>query len=440
MRLSFIALALVRAALAGGYRQQPVLRDDDIRAGGSRPGWVAASNRHVDSTLSTTATCWQVFRRKTHISDPCLSRSVMRIGIISDTHDRQRRVEAAVDRFNRADLDLVIHAGDYVSPFVVPWLAALSAPLIGVLGNNDGDHALLTERFAEHDRLDLRGEFARIEVDGAVIALLHGHQRELSGRARAVAGLRLRGPRPLPPGRERAARPDARGQPGHGLGHPRSGPDGRDPRHDNGHGRDAGAPMTADLAPAAAAAALGRYTDVLALTEGAEDPALLVLRAAALDRMGRFPEALDCCSAAIAAAPLAVDAWFIQGFVLYRFSEFEQAAQSLEQALRLAPDHAEARFILGTVRYGQGRLDEAIACFEAVVAIEPRYAKALYNIGVALADQGQFEEALAYYDRVLAINEGVPVVLLNRGDLPRPARQAARGRRGVHPGSRYRRP
>lgn len=103
----------------------------------------------------------------------------MRIGIISDTHDRQRRVEVAVERFNRADLDMVLHAGDYVSPFVVPWLAALAAPLVGVLGNNDGDHALLAERFAEHDHLDLRGDFARIEADGAVVALLHGHQREL---------------------------------------------------------------------------------------------------------------------------------------------------------------------------------------------------------------------------------------------------------------------
>ena len=103
----------------------------------------------------------------------------MRIGIISDTHDRQRRVEAAVERFNRADLDLVLHAGDYVSPFVVPWLAALAAPLVGVLGNNDGDRALLARRFAEHDGLELRGDFARIEAGGAVIALLHGHQYEL---------------------------------------------------------------------------------------------------------------------------------------------------------------------------------------------------------------------------------------------------------------------
>lgn len=103
----------------------------------------------------------------------------MRIGIISDTHDRQRRVESAVARFNRANLDLVLHAGDYVSPFVVPWLGALSVPLVGVLGNNDGDRALLAARFAEHDHLDLRGDFARVEADGSTIALLHGHQREL---------------------------------------------------------------------------------------------------------------------------------------------------------------------------------------------------------------------------------------------------------------------
>lgn len=103
----------------------------------------------------------------------------MRIGIISDTHDRQRRVETAVDRFNRAGLDLVLHAGDYVSPFVVPWLGALDAPLIGVLGNNDGDRALLAQRFCEQDGFDLRGDFALVEADGSRIALLHGHQREL---------------------------------------------------------------------------------------------------------------------------------------------------------------------------------------------------------------------------------------------------------------------
>jgi len=103
----------------------------------------------------------------------------MRIGIISDTHDRRGTIETAVDRFNAERVGLVLHAGDFVAPFVVSWLAGLSAPLVGVFGNNDGDRSLLARRFGEHDHLDLRGDFARIDTDGSVITLLHGHQQEL---------------------------------------------------------------------------------------------------------------------------------------------------------------------------------------------------------------------------------------------------------------------
>ncbi len=103
----------------------------------------------------------------------------MRIGIISDTHDRRGTIESAVDRFNVERVDLVLHAGDYVAPFVVSWLARLETPLVGVLGNNDGDRPILARRFGEHDHLDLRGDFAKLEIEGVVIALLHGHQREL---------------------------------------------------------------------------------------------------------------------------------------------------------------------------------------------------------------------------------------------------------------------
>ncbi|HOI12629.1 MAG TPA: metallophosphoesterase [Methanoculleus sp.] len=103
----------------------------------------------------------------------------MRIGILSDTHDNLEMVDAAVEQLNRERVDLVLHAGDYVSPFVVPRLANLQSPMIGVLGNNDGDHRLLSERFAEHDRLSLRGGFAAVTAGGMTIGLLHGDDREL---------------------------------------------------------------------------------------------------------------------------------------------------------------------------------------------------------------------------------------------------------------------
>jgi len=103
----------------------------------------------------------------------------MRIGILSDTHDNLDMTGAAVKRLNREGVDLTLHAGDYVSPFVIPRLANLQSPMVGVVGNNDGDHGLLAARFAEHARLSLRGAFAAVDAGATAIGLLHGDDREL---------------------------------------------------------------------------------------------------------------------------------------------------------------------------------------------------------------------------------------------------------------------
>jgi putative phosphoesterase len=66
-----------------------------------------------------------------------------------------------------------------VAPFVIPRFKELRARLIGVFGNNDGDHELLRLRFKENKRLEMRGSFAYVKADGLKIALLHGIDREL---------------------------------------------------------------------------------------------------------------------------------------------------------------------------------------------------------------------------------------------------------------------
>jgi putative phosphoesterase len=101
------------------------------------------------------------------------------IGIVSDTHDRLPMVEKAVEFFNNENVDLVLHAGDYVAPFVIWKFKPLKAKLIGVFGNNDGDRELLRKRFSENPSLEVRGSFAKITVDGLKIALLHGTEEEL---------------------------------------------------------------------------------------------------------------------------------------------------------------------------------------------------------------------------------------------------------------------
>jgi putative phosphoesterase len=108
-----------------------------------------------------------------------LGDKVLLIGVISDTHDNLANVEKVVELFNEAKVELVLHAGDYVSPFVIPKFKLLNCRLVGVFGNNDGDHAFLRQRFMESGNCEVHGRFAQVTVDGFKIALLHGDETEL---------------------------------------------------------------------------------------------------------------------------------------------------------------------------------------------------------------------------------------------------------------------
>ena len=97
----------------------------------------------------------------------------MLIGIVSDTHDDLAAVEATVSRFDRLDVDAVVHCGDFVAPFsVTPFDAGFD--FYAVRGNNDGEWAVQStvESFGaylgEAGVLSFEtGEGARIGEDGA---------------------------------------------------------------------------------------------------------------------------------------------------------------------------------------------------------------------------------------------------------------------------------
>ena len=103
----------------------------------------------------------------------------MQIGLISDTHDNLTLVEKAVNKLNEEKVELVLHAGDYTSPFTIAKFKTLNCKLIGVFGNNDGDHELLKKRFSETTNCTIHDQFATVNVDGYRIALLHGTEIEL---------------------------------------------------------------------------------------------------------------------------------------------------------------------------------------------------------------------------------------------------------------------
>ncbi|MEM2320306.1 MAG: metallophosphoesterase [Candidatus Bathyarchaeia archaeon] len=101
-----------------------------------------------------------------------------RVGIVADTHDRIQAIDSIVKRLNDENVNLVLHAGDYVAPFAVLRFKPLKAKLIGIFGNNDGDHDLLRRRFEEIGA-NLHGRFAELNVGGLRTALIHGEDEAL---------------------------------------------------------------------------------------------------------------------------------------------------------------------------------------------------------------------------------------------------------------------
>ena len=69
----------------------------------------------------------------------------MRIGVVSDTHNRLANVARIVELFAAARVERVVHTGDITQPPTLEVLARLGVPLHGVFGNNDAGerHALV---------------------------------------------------------------------------------------------------------------------------------------------------------------------------------------------------------------------------------------------------------------------------------------------------------
>ena len=102
----------------------------------------------------------------------------MLVGIISDSHDNLPKIEAAVARLNDARVELVLHAGDYCSPFAALRYQGLKSKMIGVFGNNDAERELLKTKF-ELLGHEVRSRFVSLEVDKVRIGLLHGDEENL---------------------------------------------------------------------------------------------------------------------------------------------------------------------------------------------------------------------------------------------------------------------
>ena len=76
---------------------------------------------------------------------------VMKIGIISDTHDHHANIFSAVELFGTKEVKYIIHSGDIVSSYAVGAFAGVAgAKLIATFGNCDTDKEQLKETVEEN--------------------------------------------------------------------------------------------------------------------------------------------------------------------------------------------------------------------------------------------------------------------------------------------------
>jgi uncharacterized protein len=101
----------------------------------------------------------------------------VKIGVLADSHDHLTNLQKAVVALKGHKIDLLIHAGDFVAPFSVPYLGLAECPVWAVYGNNDGERVGLKIKFQEldgrlHERpFSYEHERARILVQHEPIAL-----------------------------------------------------------------------------------------------------------------------------------------------------------------------------------------------------------------------------------------------------------------------------
>ncbi|MCD6323717.1 MAG: metallophosphoesterase [Desulfurococcales archaeon] len=69
----------------------------------------------------------------------------MRLLIISDTHDNLANLSKLISTQDYVSSTIVMHLGDFVSPFTLKALLDTGKEVIGVFGNNDGDKAKMKE-------------------------------------------------------------------------------------------------------------------------------------------------------------------------------------------------------------------------------------------------------------------------------------------------------
>ena len=101
---------------------------------------------------------------------------------MADTHDRVPAVTNLLEKLADKGVSMVMHAGDYCSPFCLAPFHQRGTALLGVFGRNDGDRETLSAYAARGMGTEIYESPHSFDVGGKRILLVHD-LAEVTGRS-----------------------------------------------------------------------------------------------------------------------------------------------------------------------------------------------------------------------------------------------------------------
>jgi hypothetical protein len=97
----------------------------------------------------------------------------MKVGLLADTHDRVPAIAELLQVMLSKGVSLVMHAGDYCSPFALDPFNDMNIALLGIFGRNDGDPEGLNATAAKGVGMELYESPHSFDVSGHRILIVH---------------------------------------------------------------------------------------------------------------------------------------------------------------------------------------------------------------------------------------------------------------------------
>ena len=149
-------------------------------------------------------------------------------------------------------------------------------------------------------------------------------------------------------------------------------------------------------------------------TQDSRDAFAYIDQGDALQKQGRFEQAIESYDAAIALQPANDTAHLNRGVALRASGKVEAAIDSYDRAIAAQPDNPLAHLNRGNALAQLGRRTEADQSYGAAAALRPDDPEIWLNRSNNLMRMGRYEAGIASYDRLIALDPGQADLHANR--------------------------